>query len=89
MNVNGVWCVSDAKFCEFLVNLPNFVDEDSNNNNSFGLENGPIITKETNSGDKDFGSLNPSNGLVRYQFLNGVIKAACKKYKVIPKSSIS
>lgn len=86
MNISGVWCVSEAKFSELLLKLPHFVDE---TDHGFGHENGPIIIKETLAGDKQFGSLTPSNGIVRYQFLNCMIKAGCKKYKIIPSSSCS
>lgn len=62
MNISGVWCVSEAKFAEFLNNMPHFVDESEH---GFGIENGPIIIKETLAGDKQFGNLTPSNGIIR------------------------
>jgi len=45
---------------EFFKKLPNFVDE-----TVFGYEEVPIIFRETLAGDKQFGVLTPSNGMVR------------------------
>jgi len=82
-NINGVWCISEAKLAEVFNDLPNMMCAD------FGLEQTPIIFRETVTTDKSFGIFTPPNGAVRYQFLNCVIKAAARRYKMNPKADIT
>lgn len=74
-----VWCISEAVLNSVFVNLPEFMCKD------FGEEQSPIIFRETVSTDKSFGILTPPSGAVRYQFMNLLVKAAARRYKLNPK----
>lgn len=52
--------MSESELREFFSRLPEFIDD-----TTFGEENIPIIFRETLAGDKQFGYLTPSNGMVR------------------------
>lgn len=82
-NINCVWVISETVLPTVFVNLPKFMGTD------FGEEQAPIIFRETVSTDKSFGIMTPASGAVRYQFLNLMIKAAARRYKMNPKKDIS
>lgn len=82
-NINGVWVISEVILQSVFVNLPNFMCTD------YGEEQAPIIFRETVSTDKSFGIMTPASGAVRYQFLNLMVKAAARRYKMNPKKDIS
>lgn len=56
--------MSETELKEFFRRLPDFVD-DTTADYIFGEEDIPIIFRETLAGDKQFGTLTPSNGMVR------------------------
>ena len=56
--------MSESELKEFFRALPGLVD-DTTADYMFGEEDIPIIFRETLAGDKQFGILTPSNGLVR------------------------
>jgi hypothetical protein len=59
-------------------------------NENFAKDMVPIVFRETVSSDKNpYGSLSPTQGCVRHQFLNYMLKAMIRKNKVQAKSKLT